>query len=185
GFYNRDIGIISYSKVAKELIKYLNNFKNNIWLYDPYIKKEKLRNLNIRKASLEDIFTNCDIISLHAPLIEDTRNMIRKEHFEMMKQNATFINTARGQIINQNDLLDVFKSRKDLLAVLDVTYPEPLPKDSELYKMKNVIISPHIAGSLGDEIQAMGELMYNELNNYLTAGNLEYEITEQQFKIMA
>ena len=186
GFYNKNIGIISYSKIGQKLIDYLKNLgHNNIYIYDPFLSDEKANNQGLIKASLEEVFKKCDVVSLHAPLIPETENMITKKHFELMKDGATFINTARGKIINHDELIEVFSKRDDLFAILDVTDPEPMNEYSKIFEMDNVIISPHIAGSLGDEIFSMGELMYEELVSYLDNENLQYEISKEDFLRMA
>lgn len=185
GFYGRKIGIISYSKVGRELINYLKNTNNDLYLYDPYLSADDGEKIGAKVVGLDYIFKNCDIVSLNSPLLEETVNMINKDYLDLMKKDAVFINTARGKIVNHCDLIEVFSKRKDLLAILDVTYPEPLDKSSKLLEMENVIITPHIAGSLGDEIYSMGDLMYNELLNYLNSGKLDFEITEKDFKRMA
>lgn len=186
GFYNRNIGIISYSKVGKKLIENLQNISNNnIYVYDPYYDGKYFEERGLTKASLKEIFSKCDVISLHSPLVKDTEYMLGYEHFSLMKENAAFINTARGKIIKTDELIEVFSERKDLTAVLDVTDPEPLNERSALYDMENVILTPHIAGSLGNETHLMGEYMYEELDRFLKGDDLKYEITRHAFERMA
>ena len=186
GFYKRKIGIISYSKIGKEVIKNLKNLsENEIYIYDPFYDQDFFKEKGLIKASLEEIFEKCDVVSLHSPLLKETEDMINYKHFSKMKQSAAFINTARGKIINTDDLIKIFRDRTDLTAILDVSDPEPLDKDSALYDMDNVILSPHIAGSLGNETFLMGELMYDELIRYIETGDLKYEISHEDFLRMA
>lgn len=186
GFYNRNIGIISYSNIGKRVIENIQKLSNNnIFVYDPYYSEEYLKEKGLIKSTLQDIFSNCDVVSLHSPLIKETEYMIGYEHFSSMKENASFINTARGKIIKTDELIRAFTERKDLMAILDVTDPEPLEDNSPLYDMDNIILSPHIAGSLGNETYLMGESMYDELIRFLNGEELEYEITKEKFKRMA
>lgn len=186
GFYKRKIGIISYSKIGKEVIKNIQNLsENEIYIYDPLYDESFFNEKGLIKASLDEIFEKCDVVSLHSPLLKETEGMINCEHFAKMKEGASFINTARGKIINTDDLIKVFKERDDLTAILDVSEPEPLEKDSDLYDMENIILSPHIAGSLGNETFLMGKLMYEELIRYLETGDLKYEINHDDFLRMA
>lgn len=186
GFYKRNIGIISYSKIGQAVInnlKYLSD--NNIYVYDPFYDEDFFRKEGLIKAELNEIFDKCDVISLHSPLLKETEDMITIEQFSRMKENASFINTARGKIINTEDLIKVFTSRSDLTAILDVTDPEPLSKDSSLYDMDNIILSPHIAGSIGNETYLMGEMMYDELIRYINGSELKHQITHEDFRRMA
>lgn len=111
--------------------------------------------------------------------------MITGEHFRKMKENATFINTARGAIIRQDELIEVLKEREDLTALLDITDPEPPAKDSPLYTLPNVVLTPHIAGSGGKEIGRLGQYMANEVENYVENAALTYEITKESYERMA
>ena len=186
GFYNGKIGIISYSKIGKLVIDNLRESNNEVLLYDPYIDERKCNEIGVKKSNLEEIFKSCDVISIHTPLIDQTRNMIDKDLLKLMKKDATIINTARGGIIVEEDLVDVLSMRKDLLAIIDVTDPnEPADHDSPLYIMDNIILSPHIAGSQGKEIFALGDNMLDELCSYLESGVLKDEIKEDQLITMA
>lgn len=186
GFYKRKIGIISYSKIGKEVIKNLQYLsENEIYVYDPFYDENFFKERNLIKSSLEEIFEKCDVVSLHSPLLKETEGMVNYQHFSKMKKNAAFINTARGKIINTDDLIKALNERTDLTAILDVSDPEPLEKNSALYDMDNVILSPHIAGSLGNETLLMGELMYEELARYIESGDLKYEISREAFLRMA
>lgn len=186
GFYKRNIGIISYSKIGQAVInnlKYLSD--NNIYIYDPFYDEDYFIKKGLIKVELNEIFEKCDVISLHSPLLKETEDMITIEQFSRMKENASFINTARGKIINTEDLIKVFTNRRDLTAILDVTDPEPLREDSPIYDMDNIILSPHIAGSIGNETYLMGEMMYEELVRYINGGDLKYQISQEDFRRMA
>jgi phosphoglycerate dehydrogenase-like enzyme len=102
-----------------------------------------------------------------------------------MKLNATFINTARGAVVRENELIDVLRERSDLTALLDVTYPEPPVPDSPLFTLPNVMLTPHIAGSVGPECLRMGELMYDELCRYLNGEPMRYKVRREQAAMMA
>src|SRR5699024_11804912 len=124
-------------------------------------------------SDLEDIFKNADVVSLHAPLLQETKGMITASHFQSMKENASFINTARGEIVREVEMLDVLKEREDLTAILDVVYPEPPAADSLLYTLPNVILTPHIAGSEGKECARLGTYMLDEFRRYLQGEDLK------------
>ena len=108
-----------------------------------------------RTVSLEEAFRTAFVVSNHLPDRDDNVACIGRAHFESMREGATFINTGRGRQIDEKALADVMAARPDLTALLDVTYPEPPAKDSPLWTLPNVIVSSHIAGSLGDEVRRM------------------------------
>ncbi len=111
--------------------------------------------------------------------------MITGQHFSTMKEGATFINTARGAVVRENELIAVLQQRPDLFAVLDVTYPEPPEPDSLLYMLPNVVVTPHIAGAMDGECRRMGQYMIGELKRYLRGETLRWGISREQAKLLA
>lgn len=185
GAYHSTVGIISLGAIGRLVCKRLKHFDVNTIVYDPLATESDAEKLGVKLCGLDELFETSDVVSLHAPAIEQTRGMITGKHLLKMKHNATFINTARGMIVREDELIDVFTARKDLTAVLDVTYPEPPEKDSPLYDMENIVLTPHIAGSMGHERQRMGEYMLEELKRYLAQKPLKWEVTLDKFRIMA
>src|SRR5205823_690272 len=118
-------------------------------------------------------------VSLHTPHLPETEGMITGRHLDSMKRGATFINTARGQVVREGEMIEVLSRRPDLQAVLDVTAPEPPAADSPLYTLENVVLTPHIAGSLGEECRRMGRYMVDELRRYLAGEPLKWQVTPQ------
>ena len=94
-----------------------------------------------------------------------------------MKPNATLINTARGAIIKESEMIEVLRKRRDLTAVLDVTDPEPPAADCQLLALPNVVVTPHIAGSMGTEINRLGRYIVDELHRYIAGQPLKWQIT--------
>jgi phosphoglycerate dehydrogenase-like enzyme len=129
---------------------------------------------------LEDIFRRADVVSLHTPWLPETEGMITGQHFTLMKPNAAFINTARGAVVRESEMIAVLEQRPDLLAVLDVTYPEPPVPGSPLYTLPNVVLTPHIAGALGPETRRLGEMMLDELQRYLRGEPLRWQVSPKQ-----
>ena len=183
GNYGKTIGLISLSEVGKEVIKYLKGFNYDILIYDPYVSEEICNQYEVQKANLKDVFLKVDLISLHAPLTSETTNMINKELFSVMKKHAIFINTARGAIVNEREMIEVLQKRKDITAILDVTDPEPPENDSELYKLENVILTPHMAGSLGTERERLAQVMVEESIRYLNREPLKFEMKPEKASI--
>ncbi len=126
---------------------------------------------------MRELFQQTDVVSLHAAEIPATRGMITSELLSMMKPNATFINTSRGSLVREDELASVLRHRPDLHAVLDVTEVEPLPADSPLHRLDNVMLTPHIAGSQGRECQRLGRHMVEELDRYLAGRPLKWQVS--------
>jgi phosphoglycerate dehydrogenase-like enzyme len=126
--------------------------------------------------SLEELFESSEVVSLHAPLLSETEGMVLGSHLASMKRNATLINTSRGAIVREAVMVETLEERPDLWAVLDVTHPEPPEPGSRLYDLPNVVLRPHIAGSLGSECRRMGRLVVDELRRYVAGESLEHEI---------
>lgn len=103
----------------------------------------------------------------------------------IMLLGSTFINTSRGAVVEEEEMIEVLRHRADLYAVLDVTFPEPPVSGSLLYDLPNVILTPHIAGSLYNECRRMGSYMLDELRRYLAGDKLLWEITRESVRYMA
>nr|WP_204497909.1 hydroxyacid dehydrogenase [Aquibacillus albus] len=185
GGYGSTVGIISLSMVGRHVIRLLKAYDMKVLTYDPFVTEEDANQLGVTLCSLEDIFKQSDLVSLHTPLLKETVGMITGEHFDLMKQNASFINTARGAIVREQEMVDVLKRRDDITAVLDVTDPEPPEKDSPLYTLSNVVLTPHLAGSEGTECGRMGAYMLAEYERFLKSEPLQWQVTREQFKVMA
>jgi len=111
--------------------------------------------------------------------------MIRYQHLTLLKEGASFINTSRGAVVNEPELIRFLQERPDVQAVLDVTHPEPPVPESPLYDLPNVFLTPHLAGSLGGECRRMAQFMMEELERYLRGEPLRWEITRERFAVTA
>lgn len=111
--------------------------------------------------------------------------MVGEKHFAAMKPGASFLNTSRGAVVDEEALIKVFRERSDLFALLDVTYPEPPPSDSPLYDLPNVVITPHIAGSLDLECRRMAHYMIEEFRLTLAGKSTRWMISKEKAQIMA
>jgi phosphoglycerate dehydrogenase-like enzyme len=185
GAYKRTVGLISLSQVGRKTLELLKPFDLEVIAYDPFVDEEEAEKLGVRMVSLEELFETANIVSLHSPLLPETEGMITGELFATMKTDSTFINTARGAIVKEDELIDVFKERTDLTAILDVTHPEPPLPESPLYDMDNIVITPHIAGSAGSEVARMGKMVADEALRYAKQEPLKYQISKEDYRTMA
>lgn len=185
GLVGSTVGILSLGHTGREVVKRTQRLDLNILAYDPFASEEDARRLGVKLCSLEDVFAQSHVVSCHTPLLPETTGLIRQSHFESMPSGASFINTARGAVVNEPELIAALENRPDIFAVLDVTYPEPPAADSPLLSLPNAIVTPHIAGSLSRECRSMGEMMVQEFKRYLNHEPLEGEVIQQQLSAQA
>jgi phosphoglycerate dehydrogenase-like enzyme len=179
GGYGSVVGIISLGTIGREVVARLRPFDLKLWAYDPFVSALEAKALGVELVPLEKLFKRCDVVSLHAPCLDETVGMITGEHLSSMKPNATFINTARGEIVREDEMIAVAQRRRDLQFVLDVAHPEPPPAESPLYTLPNVVLTPHIAGSAGQECRRMGRYMVEELERFIARKPLKYRVTAE------
>lgn len=185
GNYNSKIGIIGAGMIGKLVINMLKNYKFDILVFDPFLPDSKAEELGVKKVSLEELFSECNVVSNHLANNEQTKNMITYKHFASMPPYSTFLNTGRGAQLIEEDLVKVLKERPDIFAVLDVTDPEPSENGHAFYSLPNCTLTPHIAGSMGREVHRMAEYMLNEFHLYKNNNPTEYEVTQKMLETMA
>lgn len=176
GVHAATVGIIGLSSVGRLVIKGLQRHELRILAFDPTVTAEEATRLGVELAELPELFERCDVVSLHAPLLPQTIGLVGADHLRRMKPHATFVNTARGAIVREAELVTVLKERPDLTALLDVTDPEPAPADSPLRKLPNAVLTPHIAGARHREIELVGGLVREELDRYLAGQPLRFAL---------
>jgi phosphoglycerate dehydrogenase-like enzyme len=185
GGYRSTLGIIGMGMIGRRLSQMLRTIDVEIIVYDPYVQIEQARQCGAVLVSLEEVFKRSDVISLHAANLPETQRMIKGKHFQEMKPGATFINTARGALVDETEMAAVLRERLDIWALLDVTYPEPPVFDSPLYVLPNVVLTPHIAGSMDNECRRMAEYMIDEYQRFRSGQPLLYRVTKDMLDYMA
>lgn len=181
GGYKSVIGIISLGVIGRKVVELVKAVSEmTVMAYDPFASQELADGLGVELCSLDEIFERSDVVSLHTPLLPATVGMITGEHFKKMKQGASFINTARGAVVRETEMIEVLCARSDLFAVLDVTDPEPPVLDSPLYDLDNVVLTPHVSGCHGRECRRLGRYMVDELERYIAGKDLKWSISEKQ-----
>lgn len=177
--YQQKIGIIGASHVGRHLIRLLKNFTCDILLYDPYCSCEKAVELGVTKVnSLEELFRSCRVISVNAPSTPETQKMIKGGHFKLLPDGAVFINTARGAIVDEQEMIEELKKQR-FVACLDVTDPEPPAANSLLRSLPNVILTPHEAGVVAENMARLGTFAVNEIVAFIQERPLMYEVTKE------
>ncbi len=186
GLYRSRVGLIGMGLIGRHVCRLLQPFDPEIVVVDPAIDGEEAAALGAKLVDMETLFRTSQVTSLHAPWLPETEGMVSRRLLELMPPYSTFINTARGALVCEDDLCAVLRTRPDITALLDVTYPEPPGPDSALYDLPNVVMTPHIAGAIGEnDTRRLGELMLDELRLYLSTGELRWEVTPDRLAQMA
>lgn len=185
GNYGAKVGILGAGMIGRKVIERLRQYELELFVFDPFLPEERAKEMGVAKSGLIELFSSCDTISNHLANLPATVGMLNKEHFDRMLPHATFINTGRGAQVVEDDLVRALREVPTRTAVLDVTYPEPVQEDSELLWLDNVVLTPHIAGSMGREVARMGVYMAEECGRYLKGEPLLYKVTAEMLETMA
>ncbi|MDN5054598.1 phosphoglycerate dehydrogenase [Aliarcobacter butzleri] len=159
------IGIIGVGYIGKELIRLLKPFNCEILVNDIINQEQYYKENNLKEVSKEEIFKTCDIVTIHTPFDSTTDNLINKKVFETMKNGSFIINSARGGIINEDDLKYALLNNLIAGAAVDAYVEEP-PSDKELLSLPNLICTPHIGGNSREAVEAMGLSAINHLKEF-------------------
>ena len=162
----KTIGLIGFGNIGKDIAKILQAFDCKILCHDLFLDKDYCAQNQIESVDLNTLLQNSDIISIHLPLTESTKNFIDQDEFKLMKDNAILINTARGGLVNENALFAHLKASPNAQAGFDVFEQEP-PQNLELIKLSNFIGLPHIGGSTEEAIMNMGFTSIDNLQKAL------------------
>ena len=185
GCFDSTVGMVSLGTIGARVISLLQNLDVRIKVYDIEADETRAAEGHFLYAPLEEVFAECDVVSLHTALLPATAGMITRELLASMKEGAALINTARGALIDEPALIEVLSARPDLSAHLDVVHPEPPAADSPLFTLPNLFITPHIAGSMGAECRRMGESAVAECCRFLAGEPLKWRVTEAMMETMA
>ena len=142
----KTLGLIGLGRIGSEVAKRMKAFDMKVIAYDPYVSEEYAKQIGVELKSFEEVIKEADIISLHVPKTEETKNLINKDVMMKMKDGVCIVNCARGGIVNENDLYEMLKSKKVAAAALDVFENEPITS-SPLFELDNVIVTPHLGAS--------------------------------------
>ena len=185
GNYGENVGIIGVGMIGSQVAERLKSYKLNVLAFDPFLSYERAESLGIKKASLEEIFSTCRVVTNHMANNDQTKGMLDYGYFSKMMPFSTFINTGRGAQVVEDDLVRVLTERPDVTAILDVTYPEPPVAGHAFYSLPNCFLTPHIAGSLMNETHRMAEYIVEEYGRYIAGERCLYEVSEKMLETMA
>ncbi|MEU2428346.1 hydroxyacid dehydrogenase [Streptomyces sp. NPDC007861] len=179
GNYRRTVGIVGASTIGRRVIELLRPYDLDVLVHDPFLSPAEATVLGVRKRELDELCRACDVVSIHAPELPGTRRMIDRRRLGLMRDGATLINTARGSLVDQDALTDELVAGR-LRAVIDVTEPEVLPAGSPLYDLPNVLLTPHFAGSFGNELHRMADCAVGELGRYAAGLDFAHPVLRER-----
>ena len=185
GAYGSTVGLLGLGQIGRLVAQRLSTLDVRVIASDPMVSAEDATAMGVTLTSLEEVFAQSDVVSCHIPWVPVTERILKGAHFRAMKPHASFINSARGAVVAEDEMIEVLTERPDLFALLDVTHPEPPVEGSPLFTLPNVVLTPHIAGSAGGECHRMGKLIADEVERYIRGETLEHEITAAQAATMA
>jgi len=165
---NKNLGLIGFGRIGQEVVKIMKGFKMNLLVYDPFIKENEIKKFGGKKVDLDTLLKESDVITIHAPLTKETENLIDKEKLKLMKLSTILINTARGEIINEEALYNALNEGNLRCAGLDVFRQEPIDENNPLLKLENIVLSPHMAVQTSEGVTTLmrqnGEQVEKALN---------------------
>lgn len=176
GGYGSRVGLLGLGEIGRLVARHLQPLGVEVLACDPVIDPAAAGELGVRLAGLDELFASCDVVSVHAPLLPETEGLVGERLVALLPEGATLINTARGAVLNEPEVIGVLRVRPDLTAVLDVTWPEPPAPDSPLFTLPNVLLTPHLAGAMGRERARLGELVRDELGRLVRGEPLRHAV---------
>ncbi len=173
----KTVGIVGFGRVGRKLVEYLSGFHCRVLVQDSYISESVIQQANAIPVTLMEIAKESDYISLHLPNTPETIGMINAGFFNLTKHSAFLINTSRGTVINENDLVDALKTGKLAGAALDVFQEEPAKPNHPLMELDNVILSPHVSFNTQEANLLTASIVFENFEAYFHGHKCPYEIT--------
>ncbi|WP_428738525.1 phosphoglycerate dehydrogenase [Sulfurimonas sp.] len=168
----KTIGIIGVGHIGKDMVELLKPFRCKILVNDIIEQDEYYQQHDLQLVTKEEIYKNADIITIHTPLTDELQHFINKQALSMMKPSAIVINTARGGLIDQDDLKWALQNNIIAAAAIDAYEVEP-PQDNELIALPNLITTPHIGGNANEAVKAMGRSAIENIVNFFNVGSYD------------
>ena len=168
--FRKTLGIVGLGRIGGEVAKRAQAFGMRVLAYDPYLAPSRAKAMQVEAATLDEVLTHADYITVHMPLTDDTKYMIDEKAFEKCKKGLRIYNCARGGIIKESALIAAVKSGKVAAAGLDVFEDEPLAKDSELRSLPNVVLTPHLGASTAEAQESVGIEIAEQIADVLAGG---------------
>ncbi len=168
---NSVLGLVGLGRIGRYTANLAKFLGMEIIAFD-MMPKEEMDKLGIKKVELDELFSTADVISLHLPVFESTTGIVGKKQFELMKDGAVFVNSARAALLDENALIQALKT-KNITAYLDVFAAEPLDLNSPLRTLENAVINPHMAGDNFEMFNYCGSDTVDNIISYIKTGAID------------
>jgi phosphoglycerate dehydrogenase-like enzyme len=178
GNFGRTVGILSASMIGRRVIELLRPYDLDVVLHDPYVTGAEAAELGAEAVGLGELFARSDVVSVHTPLLPETRGLVSRDLIAAMPPDAVLINTARGAVVDQDALAEAAVAGR-IRAVLDVTDPEVLPPEHPLWDSDRVLITPHLAGSQGNELRRLAGLAIAEVGRWAAGEGFAHPVRRE------
>ena len=180
--FGRTVGFVGLGTVGESLLSLLEPFGVDVLVFDPYVDDGRLDPYGFTsRAPLETVLREADVVSIHAAKTRETVHMLDAERLGLLRDGALLVNAARGAILDERALIDELRTGR-ISAVLDVFEEEPLPADSELRRLENAVLVPHMAGAPAR--WRLGEAMVDEIERFAADEPLRHSIPREKFRTM-
>ncbi|WP_395570649.1 hydroxyacid dehydrogenase [Streptomyces sp. BK79] len=184
GNYRRTVGILSASLIGRRVVELLRPHDVEVLLHDPYVTDAQAAELGVERVELPELFARCDTVSVHTPLLPTTRGLVSRALIDAMPADAVLVNTSRGAVVDQEALTDAVLAGR-IRAVLDVTDPEVLPAGHPLWDCENALITPHLAGSEGNEWRRLADLALAETTRWASGAGFLHPVRRERLAFLA
>ncbi len=178
GNFGATVGILSASMIGRRVVELLRPYDFHVLVHDPFVTEVD----GAESVGLAELFERSDVVSVHTPLLPETRGLVSRDLLGLMRDDAVLINTARGAVVDQDALVGELTR---IRAVLDVTDPEVLPADHPLWHSENVLITPHLAGSQGNEWGRLGRHAVGEVRRWVAGEPFQTPVSAQRWEHIA
>jgi len=172
---NKTVGIMGFGRIGQLVAKRISGFEPKILFFDPLVHESQVH-FATKVNTLDELFSQSDIVTIHTPLIEATKGVVNAHLFSKMKPTSILINAARGKIVNENDLFEALESKKIKGAGFDVFANEPLEAESKLKTLSNIVLTPHLGGSTEEAQFRVGEMAAHQIVEFFVNKNLLHEV---------
>lgn len=184
GNFRRTVGIVGASRIGRKVIELLRSFDFSVLLYDPFVQAGEPGLEGVELVELDVLMARSDVVSIHAPSLPSTRGMIGARQLKLMQDGTTFINTARGSLIDEAALVAELQTGR-IFGVIDVTDPEIPSPGSPLFSLPNVFLTPHVAGAIGTERLRLGLMAVEEIERFVRGEPMLYEVQPELLERLA
>jgi phosphoglycerate dehydrogenase-like enzyme len=178
GNFGRTVGILSASMIGRRVAELLRQYDLRLLVHDPFLSDDEAAVLGVQPVSLRELFKRSDVVTVHTPLLPATHGLVSRDLMALMRPDAVLINTARGAVIDQDALVEAASAGR-IRAIVDVTDPEVLPPEHPLWDCENVIITPHLAGSQGNEWGRLATLAIAEIGRWIAGEKFAYPVRRE------